>query len=162
MDATAKTRNVKSRIWVYLQTLTIAGSPTLIFGDQPSVASTAAPWVRVVIDFDPGRPDGRFSATQIVYRTPVIVTLDLFWPVGGAGTTNLVQIEEAADTLSDALRERSLSFLDYASDPASPPTIANASIRFYRPTIARRFPRESNFQRRQLVAEGEWHVRHTA
>ena len=161
MDATSRTRNVKSRIWVYLSGLTVTGSPTFIFGDQPSRLSQSSPTIRAIIDFDPGVWDGRFSATQIVYRTPVILTLDLFWPVGSSTTTDIIQIDTAADVLSDAFRERSLSFLDYASDPASPATIANASIRFFRPVVSRRFPRESNYQRRQLVAEGEWHIRHT-
>jgi len=160
MDATAKTRNVKSRIWVYLQTLSITGSPNIVFGDQPSRAGTASPWIRAVIDFDPGSWNGRYSATKIAYRTPVIVTFDLFWPIGGDAASAILQIEEAADVLSDAFRERSLSFLDYASDPSSPATIANASIRFFRPVNARRLPRESNFQRRQIVAQGEWHIRH--
>ena len=160
MDPTARTENVKARVLSYLSGLTITGSPTIADSDEPGRTNQATPWARVVLDFDPGFNDGDLGA-QIVYRSFVLVTIDLFFPSGDNGTSqNLYAIDLAADEYADAMRNRSLSFLNYVADPSSPATIANAEIQFDQPLIAQRIPQVSGYVRRQVVTRGRYHLRH--
>jgi hypothetical protein len=164
LHATAKTQNIHATLWAHLNGLSLTGSPTLIGADDPGQEAITAPAVRVLIDTDQGTDAGEVGTggTDKAYRTPVIVTLDLFYGSGEAASSgNLYTVALVADELADAFTLLSLQISDYATDPVTPAAVAGAYILFTDPPVHRRLPPADGFTRRQVTAEGAWFLRHT-
>ena len=162
MHSTERTTYAQARIYTYLQGLTLTGTPTVLIQDQVRRASIAAPWIRAIATIgESSRYDGYHSATMLAYRVSVVLLMDLFWPLEGGASVNLYDVDVVADELADAFRHRSLSFREY-STPASPTEVTGSPIRFLGPPIKRTLPSGDGYARRQIVAEGFYHLRHAA
>ena len=163
LHATEHLRNVRATLLNYIAGLTLAGSPTL----QPAEASRtaaaqASPYMRARVNVEGGDFDGRYDATTLAYWTSAVVTIDLFWRSGEqAGSYSSADIDDAASQLAHAFRRAHIQLNDYVTDPANPTAVPNISIAFRRPVVPRQLPTSGLWLRRQVIAEGRFHLLHS-
>lgn len=160
IHATGRVEYAIARLLGYLSGLSLTGSPTLTYAEEPGREADAGPWVRVTFDeIDPIR-DGRFSATQSAYRMALLVVCDIFWPDSDRqATPDLYGEVRAASELRDALAYLKLSFLDY-STPSSPVAVTDAALTIHQPVSVRRLEADAGFRRRRVQATVEWFARY--
>ena len=164
IHALARYTNVRARIGVWADTLTITGTPQLVHDGAPrSRTDKATGWTRLTIE--PLPETGGWTGPSALYsRGQVLVIFDVFWPDGSEGRSgyNAHDIDQAADDYADVLRNLSLSFLDYSSDPSSPSTVTGFRLRNIGSVTPQRVPTSNNYAQRRVSATLTWWVRDDA
>lgn len=157
----AQLRNLRGSLFAYLQGLTLTGTPTILPAEIPRSDAQPSPWVRARIDLFGGVADGHASETQLAHSTQVLVSIDLFWRRGEAAPSyTSADIDTAASEIAAAFRRRHIPLYDYVSSPGSPAEVEGARIHFTLPVEPRPLPADGPWLRRQILAEGWFHLRH--
>lgn len=158
-DATMRGDYVERRVMVWLNTLSLTGSPDIYHANTPRLADPStnpAPFIRA--SFRPLVPlrAGRWDATRSQLRNATLLALDVYWTDGeDGGTDAVVYTPPAVAELQNALQYLTLSFLDY-STPASPVTVSDAYIKITLPVQPMNLPPERPYVRWQLRSTLEW------
>ena len=160
IHATERYANVRARLTGYLSGLTVHGSPTWTTELQQPVGATE--WARVTYIPQPETWSGQHSSgSAAALDARVLVTVDLFYHQDDTGTgVDLYAVDRAADDVAYGLREMSLSFLDYATTPATPSAVTGERLRCIDPPTIARFDPSQGRARRQITAEVRWVMRH--
>ncbi len=162
MHATAYHDNVQARLFGHAAGLAVTGSPVQVYQGQGAarerVPATGA-WVRWSFEPIGATRVGRFDADEVARVDAALLIADLYWPVS---TANAYEVVRAASELADAFELLSLSFLDYVSDPSSPPTVADARIRVLDPPRVRALPTADGYDRRRVEIVATWISRFSA
>jgi len=161
IDPTARYTNIRARVTGYLTGLTVSGSPSWVTELGQPVGATR--WARIT--YVPIRETwaGRYTGSQIVADSRILVVIDLFYEQADTGASvDLYAVDRAADDVAHGLRSLALSLLDYSSTPAAPTTVSGARIFVVEPPTITRLDPSGGRARRQVSAELRWYLRHAA
>lgn len=157
IHASERWANIESRIGVWVDTLTVAGSPVMVHPRDERLQPDASPFVRWSVEPLPGRVSGHIGATTATEEV-VLLIADLFWPSTATATRAMTQ---AGDDLHYAMRELRLQMLDYSSTPATPTTVTGYWLRAVDPAERTPIPTQEGYDRLRVAVPVRWFASHS-
>lgn len=161
IHASQRDRNVIRTILAGVASVDLGRFVLVPDGDDRAPAEGIGAWVRVsvlpVAESDLGR-----TSAGLATRHDVLVSCDVFERGTGLdGGVSVDAIEAPVEALKHYFTARSLSLVDYVSDPTGATPVTGHAIKFFQPPRRERLPPLDGIQRRMVTAAGTYFSTHT-